>query len=138
MWEDDIFDKKDPKETVKVSKNILDKIKETSDNTEPIDDRTLEQLIDDDFIELDNRTNQQLVDDKFIELELLPSEEEVTLEDNNSNDEDDDNKLEEIEATRAHVQWDPKNMAVSADEKPRIKLSIDFNQKFKAANKIKK
>lgn len=45
--------------------------------------------------------------------------------------------VEEIELTPAPVQWDPKNTAVSADKKPRIKLSSDFNQKFRAANKIK-
>lgn len=45
--------------------------------------------------------------------------------------------VEEIELTPAPVQWDPKNTAVSADKKPRIKLSSDFNQKLRAANKIK-
>ena len=42
------------------------------------------------------------------------------------------------ELTLAQIQWDPKNTAVSADTKPRIKLSTDFNRKLKAANKIKK
>lgn len=48
----------------------------------------------------------------------------------------DENEVNEL--TLAQIQWDPKNTAVSADTKPRIKLSTDFNRKLKAANKIKK
>ena len=42
-----------------------------------------------------------------------------------------DSDIEEIAA------WDPNNVTIT-DNKPRIKLSVDFNQKVKAANKIKK
>ena len=42
-----------------------------------------------------------------------------------------DSHIEEIAA------WDPNNVTIT-DNKPRIKLSVDFNQKVKAANKIKK
>ena len=81
-WEDDLFNKRDSKETVEVLKNMLDEIKEMLsnilENIEPIDYRNLQELIDDDFIEIDNRTYQQLADDDFIELEsLMPNAEEV-------------------------------------------------------------
>ena len=126
-WEDDLFIKRDSKETVEVLKNMLDEIKEMSnnilENIEPIDYRNLQELIDDDFIEIDNRTYQQLADDDFIELQSpMPNTEEVA-----GNDSD----IEEIAA------WDPNNVTIT-DNKPRIKLSVDFNQKVKAANKIKK
>ena len=60
-WEDDLFNKRESKETAEVLKNMLDEIKEMSnnifENIEPIDDRNLQELIDDGFIEIDNRTN---------------------------------------------------------------------------------
>ena len=91
-------------------------IQSSQKNIRPVDDRTIEQLIDDDFILIDNRTQQELEDDGYIELES------------------DDNV--DIDLTAA---WDPKQTTVSADYgKPKIKLSTDFNKKVQAANKIKK
>ena len=79
-WEDDLFNKRDSKETVVL--NMLNKIKEIlnniSENIEPLDNINFQKLIGDDFIEIDNRTYQQLADDDFIELEsLMPNAEEV-------------------------------------------------------------
>ena len=54
-----------------------------------------------------------------------------------TDNETEDDKTEEIETTAAYVQWDLKNTAVSADKRPRIKLSTDYNRKIKVANKIK-
>ena len=120
-WEDDLFSEKDKKETVEVSKNILDEIKEICDNIlrniKPVDDRTVEELIDDDFIEHDERTQQQLEDDDYIELES----------DEKSSDVD-------IDLTSA---WDPKETTVADPRKPIIKLSTDYNKKVKVTNKIK-
>ena len=109
------FDKRDSNETVEVSENILnDALQSSQKNIRPVDDRTIEQLIDDDFISIDDRTQQELEDDDYIELES------------------DDNV--DIDLTAA---WDPKQTTVSADYgKPKIKLSTDFNQKVRAANKI--
>ena len=74
-WEDDLFNNRDSKETVEVSKNILDNIKDISynilKNIRPTDNRTTEELVDDDFIEIDNRTQQELEDNDYIELESL-------------------------------------------------------------------
>lgn len=57
-WEDDLFNNKDSQETVEASKNILDKIQDISDNIlrniRPVDNRTVEELIDDAFIPIDD------------------------------------------------------------------------------------
>ena len=61
-WEEDFFSKDDEQSTVDTSKTIVDDIKTTNDidlqalsdnilrNLRPIDDRSIQQLIDDDFI----------------------------------------------------------------------------------------
>ena len=91
-------------------------IQSSQKNITPVDDRTIEQLIDKDFISIDDRTQQELEDDDYIELES-------------------DNNVD-IDLTAA---WDPKQTAVSAYYgKPKIKLSTDFSKKVRAANKIKK
>ena len=99
-----------------MSKNILDDIKDVSynilKNIRPTDDRTIEELLDDDFIEIEDRTQQQLEDNDYIELE---------------------SPVEEIDLTSA---WDPEETTVVDASVPRIKLSTDFNKKVKAANKI--
>ena len=59
-WEDDLFNVKDSQKTVEASKNILDEIQEISDNILrniwPVDYRTVEEKIEDDFIPIDDRT----------------------------------------------------------------------------------
>ena len=148
-WEEDMFNRKDPIDTVEISKSVLDEIRDINDpyaattfiEQDIVDDRTLEELIHDDFIELEGRTPQQLVDNDFIELEdrtpqQLVHDDFIEIESDNNQDTDDENEVNEL--TLAQIQWDPKNTAVSADTKPRIKLSTDFNRKLKAANKIKK
>ena len=111
------FDKRDSTETVEVSKNILhDTLQTSQKNIRPVDDRTIKQLIDDDFTLIDDRTQQELEDNGYIELES------------------DDNA--DIDLT---VAWEPKQTTVSADYgKPKIKLSTDFNKIVRVANKIKK
>ena len=121
MCENNLFSEKDKKETVEVCKTILGKIKEISDNIlrniKPVDNRTVEELIDDDFIELDDRTQQQLEDDDYIELESHEESRDV-----------------DIDLTSA---WDPKETTVADPRKPIIKLSTDYNKKVKVANKTK-
>ena len=91
-------------------------IQSSQKNIRLVDDRTIEQLIDEDFILIDDRTQQELEDDDYIELES------------------DDNV--DIDLTAA---WDPKQTTISAGYgKPKIKLSTDFNKKVRAANKIEK
>ena len=87
-WEEDMFDNRDSIPTVDVSKNILDKVNEISDNIlrnpRPVDNRTEQELADDQNIPIDDRTQQELEDDNYLSLE---------------------SDVEEIDATSA---WDKK------------------------------
>ena len=106
-----------PDDILKPTTVTLEKINEISDNIlrniKPVDNRTKQELIDDQFIPLDDRTYQQLQDDEYLSLES-------------------DNKIIEIDTTNA---WDSKKNSVA---KPGEKLSTDYNRKLKAANKINK
>ena len=97
----------------------LEKINEISDNIlrniRPVDNRTKQELIDDQFIPLDDRTYQQLQDDDYLSLES------------------DNNDIIEIDTTSA---WD-QNKTEIAKPGPIIKLSTDYDRKVKAAKKIK-
>ena len=84
-WEEDIFDQNDKQPTIDSSKIFYDDIKkETSDilkdididalsnnilrNLRPVDNRNLQELINDDFIPIDDRTQQEREDDDNISL----------------------------------------------------------------------
>ena len=56
-WEEDLFDKTDSTATVDASKKILEDIR-------PVDNRAIQEIIDDQFIPIDDRTQQQLRDVK--------------------------------------------------------------------------
>ena len=58
-WEEDLFDKTDSTATVDTSKKILEDIR-------PVDNRTIQEIIDDQFIPTDNRTQQELRDDDYL------------------------------------------------------------------------
>ena len=64
-----MFRKKDSPQTTEQSKEILDKINEMSDNIlknlRPVDNRTIQEIIDDQFIPIDDRTQQELEDDNY-------------------------------------------------------------------------
>ena len=72
-WEEDIFSSTDTQPTIDATKIIIDDIKQTTNdalkdidiqalsdnilrNLQPVDNRNIQQLIDDDFIPIDNRT----------------------------------------------------------------------------------
>ena len=63
-------------------KNILDKIKDISNNIlknlRPVDNRTEQELADDQNIPLDDRTQQELEDDDYISLESDADEIDTT------------------------------------------------------------
>ena len=121
-WDDDLFHKNDNKETVEISKDILKGISQK-----------------DPFIDFKIPT-EQVVSDIFDDDGEL-SDNEVIVEDvtdeKNATDDKTDDEIEEIETIPAYVPWDAKDTAVSADKRPRIKLSTDYDRKFKFANKIK-
>ena len=90
-WEDEVFPKDNRKETIDTSKMIVDDIKNTHNvdiqalsdnilkNLRPRGNRTIQELIDDDFIPLDNRTGQERIDDDNISLQS--DNDMVTIED---------------------------------------------------------
>ena len=115
-WEDDLFNNRDSQETVEASKNILDEIQDISDNIlkniRPVDNRRVQELIDDDFIPIDDRTQQELEDDDYNELES-------------------ETEIKEISS------WGPKQTTIS-NPGPIIKPSTDYNKKSKGSKKNKK
>ena len=147
-WEEELFSKKVSKPTAEAStkflkeidemfKNILRNLRPVDNRTEqelidnqfiPIDDRTQQELEDDDYISLDERTEQELKDDDYISIDDMTEQEvkdDISLKS--------DNKIEDIDLTSA---WDSKKTKI-ARSGPIYKLSTDYNQKVKAANKIK-
>ena len=72
-WEDEMFSDRDSIPTVEASKDILKNIR-------PVNDRTIEQIIDDQFLPIDGRTQQELEDDDFASFES-ETDNAVTVED---------------------------------------------------------
>ena len=68
-----MFDNRDSIPTVDASKNILDEINNISNNIlknlRPVDNRTEQELADDQNILIDDRTKQELEDDDYLSLE---------------------------------------------------------------------
>ena len=116
-WEEDMFDNRDSIPMVDASKNILDKVNEISDNIlrnlRPVNNRTEQELADNQNIPIDDRTQQELEDDDYLSLE---------------------SDVEEIDTTSA---WDKKKKTTINKPGPVLKFSTDYNRKVKVANKIK-
>ena len=119
FWrEDDMFNDRDSIATVDASKNILNDIFDNIlNNLRPVDNRTEQEVADDQNIPIDDRTQQELKDDDYISFESNAEESDV----------------EEIDTTLA---WDQNKTSIGRPG-PIIKLSTDYNRKIKAANKIK-
>ena len=68
-----MFDNRDSIPTIDASKNILDEINNISNNIlknlRPVDNRTEQELADDQNILIDDRTKQELEDDDYLSLE---------------------------------------------------------------------
>ena len=115
-WEEDMFDNRDSIPTVDSSQNVLDKVNEISDNIlknlRPVDNRTEQELADDQNIPIDDRNKQELEDVNYLSLE---------------------SDIEEIDTTSA---WDQKKTTITRSGLV-LKLSTDYNRKIKVANKIK-
>ena len=117
-WEDDLFNNRDSQDAIDASKNILNEIQNIFENIvrniRSVDNRTVQEIIDDDFIPIDHRTQQELEDDDYNSLES-------------------ENEIENIDASDA---WDPKKTTIT-NPGLIIKLSTEYNKKVKVANKIK-
>ena len=119
-WEGDLINKRDSQETVDASKNILEEINEMSDsilrNLRPVDTRTEQETIEDQFVPIDDRTQQELEDDDYLSFKS----------------ESEDIEVENIDTTSA---WD-NNKSTASKPGAIFKLSTDYNKKIRAANKI--
>ena len=100
-WEEDISSKKDSPQTTEQSKEILDEINEMSENIlrniRSVDNRTIQERADDQFIPIDDRTLQELKDDDNICLESdneTANPEAVTLIDDNYLSSESDNEID--------------------------------------------
>ena len=147
-WEEDVFSKKDPPATIEATKNIVDDIQAISDNIlrniRPVNSRTVEELIDDDFIPIDNRTQQELEDDDFASIKgdsdienkvKIESDFESESETEEIVDEPvPESVVEEIDTTSA---WDSEKTQITRPG-PVIRLSTDYNKKVKTAKKNRK
>ena len=107
-WEEDIFSKTDTQPRIDATTIIVDDIKQTTNdvlkdidiqalsgnilrNLQPRENRSIQELIDDDFIPIDDRTQQEREDDDNISLlreqqddedvSLSSDNDEVTIED---------------------------------------------------------
>lgn len=108
-----MFNEKDSAATVDASKDFLKEINEMSDNIisnlEPKDNRTIDEIIKDQFIPTDNRTQQQLKDDDYLSYES-DIDDKVTIED--VNDSKDDNIILEDDNLTTE---DDKNVTIEDD-----------------------
>ena len=102
------FSKKDSIPTLESSKTFLNEINEMSDNIlrnlRPVDNRTEEELIDDQFISIDDRTQQELEDDDYISLDERTEQE---LKDDGYISLESDSEVENIDLTPAETQKKP-------------------------------
>ena len=78
---------------------------------QPVDNRTIQEIIDDQFIPIDNRTQQEIEDDDYLSFE----------------------SENEIDTTSA---WD-NNKTTVLKPGPIYNLLTDYNKKIRAAKKIK-
>ena len=80
-WEDEMFSEKDSVPTIDASKDILEEINEMSENVlrnlRPVDARTEPEKIEDQFIPTDDRTQQELEDDDYLSFESESEDIEV-------------------------------------------------------------
>ena len=69
-WEDEMFSERDSVPTVDASKDILEEINEISDNVlrnlRLLDTRAKQETIEDQFIPMDDRTQEELKDDNYL------------------------------------------------------------------------
>ena len=66
-------------------------------NLRPVDNRTIQEIIDDQFIPIDDRTQQELEDDDYLSLESdneIANPDVVTLEDDNYLSSESDNETD--------------------------------------------
>ena len=100
-----MFSEKDSVPTINASKDILEEINEMSENVlrnlRPVDARTEPEKIEDQFIPTDDRTQQELEDDDYLSFESESEDIEVENIDTTAAW-DDDNKSTAVK-TRCNI-----------------------------------
>lgn len=113
-----MFNEKDSGATVDASKDFLKEVNEMSDNIisnlEPKDNRTIDEIIKDQFIPIDNRTQQQRKDDDYLSYES-DIDDKVTIED--VNDSKDDN-----------IIFEDDNLTTEGDKNVTIEDDFDIDK----------
>ena len=119
-----MFSESDSVPTVEASKTSLNEINKMSNNIlrnlGPVENRTEQELIDDQFIPIDDRTQQELKDDDYVSLDERTEHElkyddyisieertEQELKDDEYISLESDNEVENIDLTSA---WDAKKL----------------------------
>ena len=128
-WEEDLFDKTDSAATVDASKKILKDIR-------PVDNRTIQEIIDDQFIPIDDRTQQELKDDDYLSFESENEAEDnkVTIEDDF--DIDDFNKKTYRPVDNRMIQEIFDDQFIPTDDRTQQQLEDDDYLSFESENEI--
>ena len=128
-WEGDLFDKKDSTATAEASKKILEDIR-------PVDNRTIQEIIDDQFIPVDDRTQQELKDHDYLSFESENEAEDnkVTIEDDF--DIDDFNKKTYRPFDNRRTQEIIDDQFIPIDDRTPQELEDDDYLSFDSENEI--
>ena len=112
-----MFSERDSVPTVEASKTFLNEINEMSDNIlrnlRPVDNRTDQELIDDQFIPIDDRTQQELEDDDYNSLDER-TEQELKDDDYISTDERTEQELKDDEYISLESDNEVKNIDLTS------------------------
>ena len=124
-----MFDKTDSTAIVDASKKILEDIT-------PVDNRTIQEIIYDQFIPIDNRTQQELKDDDYLSFESENEAEDnkVTIEDDF--DIDDFNKKTYRPVDNRTIQEIFDDQFIPTDDRTQQQLEDDDYLSFESENEI--
>ena len=137
-WEDEMFSERDSVPTVGASKNILEDINKMSDNIlrnlRPVGTRTEQETIEDQFIPIDDRTKQELEDDDYHSFES--ESEDIEIENIDTSSPWDDKKSTAAKPGaifKLSTDYNKKVKAANKIKNKYLKKKIDQREK---SNKI--
>ena len=137
-WEDEMFSERDSVPTVDASKNILEDINKMSDNIlrnlRPVGTRTEQETIEDQFIPIDDRTKQELEDDDYHSFES--ESEDIEIENIDTSSPWDDKKSTAAKPGaifKLSTDYNKKVKAANKIKNKYLKKKIDQREK---SNKI--
>ena len=127
-WEDDMFNDRDSIATVDASKNILNNISDNIlNNLRPVNNRTEQEVADDQNIPIDDRTQQELKDNDYISFES--DTEEIDIEEINilNNLQNVENRTEQEVADDQNIMIDDRTQQELKDD-DYISFEIDAEE----------